>query len=220
MSILDSLLHIVAPHACEGCGAEGAVVCLSCIQALPTLPSRCYRCSRSTESFRTCRNCRSRTSIARLYSAALYSGVAKSIVQRLKFERAMAAANDMAAALAYRLPCDEWIVTHVPTASRRVRVRGYDQAALIARTLARQRGLPYFSLLARTTETRQVGQKKTTRQEQMAAAFQAIRPRLFQNKRVLLVDDVITTGATLEAAARTLRDAGADEVSAAVFAVA
>jgi ComF family protein len=150
-----------------------------------------------------------------------YKGVAKDILQRLKFERARAGAEDVARILvsAYT-PGDDVLVTHIPTAASRVRQRGYDQAELIARAFARLAELPYAPLLVRIGNQRQVGQHREVRTQQMQQAFRPIHITSLQNRHILLIDDVLTTGATCEAAARTLRQAGAKRVSAAVFAVA
>ncbi len=150
----------------------------------------------------------------------MYDAAAKELVYKLKFDRCRKAADDMAALLADCLEVRECtVISHIPTAPARVRQRGYDQAALIARALARRVGISYATLLVRTGEQRQVGQKRTQRQRQMRNAFRAIRPELL-NQHVLLIDDVLTTGATCEAAAQALKSAGARRVSAAVFAAA
>jgi predicted amidophosphoribosyltransferase len=112
------------------------------------------------------------------------------------------------------------LIAYVPTAPQRVRERGYDQAALIAKELAIRSKLPYHTLLARTGTQRQLGQQRAVRKEQMTGAFRSLDKIDLQDKHVLLIDDVLTTGATCEAAARALRQAGAKRVSAAVFAVA
>ncbi|HSX32472.1 MAG TPA: phosphoribosyltransferase family protein [Candidatus Saccharimonadales bacterium] len=144
----------------------------------------------------------------------------KAVVHSLKFGRAQAAAKDIAAAMAASLETATFTaIVPVPTVSARVRKRGYDQAALIARELARLTGLPYASLLIRTGGSRQVGHTRIERRQQMERAFRAVDPAA-QYSHVLLIDDVITTGATCEAAARTLRQAGVASVSAAVFAAA
>ena len=147
--------------------------------------------------------------------------MAKELVYALKFARAKAAADVVAKALAAdgRLP-EGVIVTHVPTVPGRMRERGYDQAALIARRLSARKGLPYLTLLARTGGQRQLGQGRAIRKQQMTDAFRLARGADVRGKHILLVDDVLTTGATCEAAARVLRGAGAQRVSAAVFAVA
>lgn len=111
----------------------------------------------------------------------------------------------------------ETVVTHIPTATSRVRRRGYDPAELIARALAKESGLKHKTMLLRVTQTRQVGAKRNKRIMQMEYAF---KPALEvpSSVPVLLVDDLTTTGATLESAAKCLKTAGAKTVNAAVFA--
>ena len=107
-----------------------------------------------------------------------------------------------------------------PTATSRVRQRGYDQAKLLARALARQAGLPYLDCLARVGQTHQVGATREQRLRQLQAAFRVRRPNAVRSAYLLLVDDVSTTGATLELAATILKSAGARRVDAIVFAQA
>ncbi len=148
----------------------------------------------------------------------MYEGVAKDLIHVLKFERSRASADVVANLLAETLPVlGDIVITHVPTATSRIRTRGYDQAALIARRLAIQLGVEYAPLLSRLGQQRQVGKNRSERRSQMQELFIATKKPA---KHVLLVDDVITTGATLEACARILKDAGAKRVSAAVFAAA
>jgi ComF family protein len=149
-----------------------------------------------------------------------YTPLVKEVVHALKFARAQSAAKDVAAAMVDCIePATGMVISHVPTVPARVRLRGYDQAALIARELARLTGIPYVPLLARTGGSRQVGHTRLERRKQMEQAFRLLgTPQ--QYTHVLLVDDVLTTGATCEAAARTLRQAGARRVSAVVFAAA
>jgi ComF family protein len=221
MSPIEQLLKIIAPFSCVRCGVEGALLCARCREALPTLPPRCYRCNRASASYRTCAACRPHSSLSQVWARTPYEDPAKQVIHRLKFERAQAAARDIAAAMAGMLPADSCeIITYVPTASSRVRLRGYDQAQLIAKELARLQSVPCASLLVRAASARQVGQGRAVRLEQMQHAFRAVHTNRFQKQRVLLVDDVITTGATCEAAAQALRQAGASTVSAAVFAAA
>jgi ComF family protein len=182
---------------------------------------RCYRCGKANDDFRTCSACRRQGKLAAVWSRAAYEGAAKDVVYRLKFARARAGADVMAGLMAGRLPAGTgWLVTYAPTAAPRVRGRGYDQAALIARSLARQMNLPYTPLLARQGQQRQVGQTGQSRRIQMARAFRPLTPKKALGKHILLIDDVITTGSTLEAAAKTLLETGAKRVSAAVFAAA
>lgn len=221
MGIIEQFLRVIAPHQCIGCTVEGQLLCARCARSLPAVPSRCYRCQRPTEAFRTCTACYSSSSLFGVTPFTKYDGLAKEVIHCLKFERSRAAAEDIAEALATRLSFAGMdVVTYVPTAPARVRSRGYDQAQLIAKATAELAQLPCITLLARNGNLRQLGKDRATRHEQIQDAFYAVHSNLGSGRRVLLIDDVLTTGATCEAAAATLCQAGAKRVSAAVFAVA
>ena len=221
MTVIERFLNLIAPFACLDCGEEGSLWCVNCEAGNRSIPSRCYRCLKLTEEFRTCPSCRASSDLAQVWVAAAYEGTPKSLVRHLKFERARAAANDVARALERQLGAHAasggYIISAVPTAASRARHRGYDQAELIARALARRTGLPWKTLLARSGSARQLGASRQQRRTQLQEAFRPQHAHLFAGKNVLLVDDVLTTGATLEAAAQTLKKAGARRVSAIVF---
>ncbi len=192
---------------------------------MPTLASpvpECIFCHRRKETKvhpHVCRSCRPTLPFDCLVIAADYEGIAKNLVHKLKFERARSAAYPMAEILAQyvsSVPVASGIVTHLPTASRRIRQRGYDQSALVAKFLARNLGLPYAALLHRQGDKRQLGQGRRIRQVQLEGAFWTAAH--LQNKHVILVDDVITTGASTVRAATVLREAGADSITVAIFA--
>ncbi len=111
------------------------------------------------------------------------------------------------------------LILPVPLHASRLRRRGFNQALLLARPLARRRHLPTpHSLLVRSRRTRpQVGLSEKVRRRNMAGAFTVTEPRRVRNRAILLVDDVYTTGATLEECAATLRRAGAKRVDALVL---
>ncbi|HET8709331.1 MAG TPA: phosphoribosyltransferase family protein [Candidatus Saccharimonadales bacterium] len=154
-----------------------------------------------------------------MYVATAYQGVAKDAVWKLKFEGAQAAAHDMATVMAALLPVDAvTLLVPAPTATSHIRRRGYDQARLLARAVAKQTGLPHAPCLVRLGQQRQVGANRQQRFEQLAGAFRLAAGYDVTGKTILLVDDVLTTGATLEAAAAVLKQAGARRVEAVVFA--
>ena len=142
----------------------------------------------------------------------------KQLIHDFKFERKQAVAPIMARLMAESLPYlpADTIVTHVPTATSRVRQRGYDHARLLAKFLAKEAGLAYLPLLARVGQARQVGAKRQTRLSQLDGAFRVIGP--VQKAPIVLVDDIVTTGATLATATRCLKSSGAKVVDAVVFA--
>ncbi|HSW99358.1 MAG TPA: phosphoribosyltransferase family protein [Candidatus Saccharimonadales bacterium] len=204
MSIIEHIFRIIAPHSCVGCGKEGVLLCTACAQELPAVPA-----TPTTPP------------LLPIQAATEYTGIAKKLIHCLKFERANAAAEDIAALMAQRLVFPEGaIVTHVPTVPARVRARGYDQAQLIAKAVARRAQLPYVPLLARSGQQRQVGQGRAARLQQMRGAFSVSRPAAATGRHIIIVDDVITTGSTCAAAATALLAAGAEHVEAAAFAAA
>ncbi len=219
MSFIEHILASIAPHICEGCEVEGVLLCANCVATLEPSIEMCYQCRKFSQDGKTCKSCRSQSKLVRVIALTSYNGLAKQLVWRLKFKRARAAGDEIGRLLAtFVTDLDDALVVHVPTATSRVRRRGYDQSAVIARRLAKQRKWRYYPLLSRRGQHKQVGASGTVRRARMEHAFQVRRPALAAGRTILLVDDVITTGTTLEAAAKTLKAAGAKRVEAVVFA--
>ncbi len=149
-----------------------------------------------------------------------YNTELKELIFAMKYGRCRAAARECGALLAkiigYLPPGT--LITHLPTASQRVRQRGFDQAALIAESLAKSLRCRYIPLLSRVSQVDQIGKNRIERQKQMQGSFACKSQDQLQGKTVLLVDDVITTGASIEAAAYVLRKHGAAHVDVAVIA--
>jgi ComF family protein len=220
MSILDTFIGKLAPHECLGCGAEGDLLCSACSANLTAAPERCYLCQKIMNKSLTCSLCRSKSSLHRVHVVTVYGTVAKSLIWKLKLAGAQSAARIMAlhmARLMGGLP-DKAIIVPVPTATSRVRQRGYDQAKLLARELSKQTRLPYRNCLARSGQTHQHGLPRRERLTRLETAFHASKAQTIHKAHVILVDDVVTTGATFEAAAKVLRAAGAAQIEAVVFA--
>ena len=224
MSLVEQLIAIIAPHYCIGCEAEGDVICASCRQNIQPIPERCYKCRKATPDSLTCPSCRKNSLLRHVWVAGSYDGIPKDLVHMLKFDGVRAAAQDMAAMMAplpVGLDESEMVyIVHIPTATSRVRQRGYDQAELLAQALAKQLDIQHRSLITRIGQSRQVGAKRADRLSQLQGAFRLRHEALIKGAHIVLVDDVITTGATLETAARALKKAGARQVDAIVFAQA
>jgi ComF family protein len=153
--------------------------------------------------------------VGRVVWAAPYEGVARELVAALKFRARVGLAAVLAAALADACaPPPHWELVAVPPAPARLRRRGFDPAELIAAALAARLGVPRSQCLRRADGPRQVGRSRNARRTSPPRVRAAGRVP----SRALLVDDVLTTGATLGACAAALRTAGAVDVEAAVFA--
>jgi ComF family protein len=158
----------------------------------------------------SCRNCPPEP-IATSRAPFSYEGPAKNAIHRLKFSGWRTVAGALAAAMAATSPAEADIVTWVPLARRRRAERGYDQAQALAHALAPLLGLPDRALLRRKASTgAQARRPGTERRSAMAGAFAAVSR--VTPRRVLLVDDVLTTGATAADCARALVEAGARQV--------
>lgn len=215
--VLRRMARWVAPPSCVVCGGEGRVVCQACVQGLVTPRSpTCFWCGAPTPHGRTCGSCRVLITLEGVVVASHYEGASRQLISVLKYHHQRDAAAALAATLTPLLDASDFdVVTSVPIATSRLRQRGYNQSELIAREVARQLGLPYRPLLRRLRNTQQVGKSRHQRLEQVSGLFVA---RGTPPRRVLVVDDVLTTGATLNACAIALQAAGAQEVWGAVAA--
>lgn len=154
-----------------------------------------------------------------MLAAVPFTGRARRVVLGLKYRNRRSVSRHLAGLIVNRLLTerahrDVDVVTWAPTSSRRRRERGFDQGEFLARAVARQLGVPCRRLLDRDGSTPQTGR---TRRERLAGPTFVARPDV-DGVRVLVVDDVVTTGSTLSAAAAALHDRGAVARLAAVAA--
>jgi ComF family protein len=150
---------------------------------------------------------------------------AQKLVHLYKFGQLRAAAEPIAELMSGTFAksnpapaASDYIIVPVPTATSRVRQRGFDHSALLAKLLARKLGFSCRPALGRLGQSRQLGSLRSQRLVQATDNYYVRLPRIVNGRNVLLVDDVATTGATLIGAARALRQSGARRVDALVFA--
>lgn len=236
---VGGLLDLLLPTGCLACGAwiprergSGAIVCDTCVTRLPLAPwPRCPRCHHPLGTGRTrepqCRMCRAwPPALARARHAHVLAPPADTLVHALKYEGWRELAPVMGAAMAAVAPPagspgGRRVVVPVPTTSRRVRARGYNQALLLASSVAERLGLELAEALRRTRGgATQVALHPSQRRANVRGAFQAREEALpaLRGAHVLLVDDVLTTGATAVAAATELALAGVSEVTLLTYA--
>lgn len=216
--MLDSLLEYIAPHHCYGCGKTGALLCDNCKYDITSeLFSACVACGRNVPGvYGICSACKV------LYDRAWCIGerkeVLRGVIDHYKFMNSKAAYRPLAELLDACLPVlpKNTIIVPVPTVSSHIRQRGYDHMHLVARKLANIRKAPLSTSLVRITSTKQRGATASTRQKQARRAF-SWEGGADSEATYLIIDDVVTTGATLTYAAKTLKDAGATDVWAAVI---
>jgi len=201
------LLHLVAgglaPPLCAACGRgcrSDAILCTRCARRLAA--------SDPLEGYGA-------PGLDRAWSSAPHDSTARSLVAALKFRHLLPVAELMADRIQWLAPGSllSGTVVSVPTAPLRSALRGFDPAAEIAAALAERAGLPLSTCLIRRGGGRQVGKRRAQR----IGHPPVIQAHGEVPRSVLLVDDVLTTGATLSSCARSLRSAGAIRVAAITF---
>jgi ComF family protein len=212
-------LDFIFPKQCVGCGREGMFLCATCQKTITRiLPPLCPKCGRPQPSGVLCPDCvKWSASIDGIRSPFKFDGVIRKAVHQLKYRNLRALSAQLAGFLyeytvSYPLPTD--VLVPVPLHSKRLKERGYNQSELLARELSKLTGIPliedslvrqrYAGPQARTTSV-------TERQSNVSGAF-TCRNRILKDKAVLLIDDVSTSGTTLDACAGELKKSGAASV--------
>lgn len=219
-TVLRSGLDFALPPRCAGCGAitqEVDLFCGNCWPELHFLSGGCQRCGHPLEATEaeTCGACHAedRPALDRMRAAVAYGDIARSLAIRLKYGRKTALARTMAGYM--RRPLAELdpeaLLVPVPLHRWRLWSRGFNQAQLIARALGGREVDPL--LLQRTRRTPKLkGLNPSERRKLVNGAFALRGGRTVKGRKIILVDDVFTTGATAEACARLLKRKGAARV--------
>lgn len=220
MLLFERIISLISPDECLACNEEGSVFCDACREAEIVAPaSSCYHCGDITKDFATCLKCKNRSPLSHVWVASSYESFPRGLIHDFKFKAHRSAVTPIAEMCVATLPFLEgFIITHVPSSPPRIRERSFDHAKLLASRISRLQHLPHFSLLRRVKNVRQTGASKAERLRHMDGAFVSKSEYVIKGAKILLVDDVMTTGASLEEAARVLKMAGAKEICAVVFA--
>lgn len=218
ITMVDKMLTFIAPHLCSGCGEIGTLLCDHCKYDI------------IKTSFDACMVCKSPTSVGiciehnKSLKNAWIVGERRGTLQRLiggyKFQNMKAAAKDLAGLLDTCLPAlaKDVVFVPIPTAPAHIRERGYDHTLLLTKYLAHMRNLPIERVIARRNVETQHHANRADRIKQAVTAFR-LQGSIDPAKHYIIVDDVITTGATIDFASQLLADAGATNISVAALAL-
>lgn len=228
-------LDLIYPRICVGCGCpvgyDGHLLCGKCLLTLSVIHAPfCRHCgdpvAGHVEHDYLCSYCKRRPpSFRAARSAVRYRGAAQKLIKALKYQGMTAVADDavplLAAVVASFYSGVKFdAVLGVPLHHKRRRSRGYNQSALLANKLGRWLDVPspQFVVYRRRNTPSQTGLSLAARNRNVSGAFAVRRPEWIEGRRVLLVDDVMTTGATVNACSRALVKAGAASVRVATVA--
>ncbi len=222
--MLSAFFDLLLPPRCGGCGRVGAWLCDPCRGRIRYLHEPlCRRCGAEVETARSDCGCRKRLrSLTRLRSAVAYEGPIELAIQKLKYYGWRRLARPLALLLVERLVVEGLAascVVAVPLHRERLRTRGFNQSELLAREVRACMAMePTPGRLVRTRATPpQVGHDRLWRQDNVRGAF-AWHGAGLEGRSILLIDDVATTGATLEACASALKAGGSGPVIGAAVA--
>lgn len=211
------------PRLCPGCHdwtGAGRQLCPACEKLLPRLASACPRCALPYDhphTRGTCGACQRRPPVFAAARAAFrYAPPVDHFIRSFKFHNDLGLGALLGAELARAVQAAERpnLIVPVPLHVSRLRSRGYNQALEIARVVARALDLPLdaHGLVRSRATGAQSDLPLTTRRRNVRGAFKARAPRCYRGLHIALVDDVMTSGSTADAAARALRAAGAKRV--------
>ncbi len=213
-----SFIDLLYPPKCGGCQRSGALWCEICqAEVIWVRPPLCEKCGQPDVASGLCANCRKTPlQIDFIRSAAWFEGALRQAIHRFKYERWSSLAEPLGQLLAdcwqaHGFQAD-WLAP-VPLHSARERERGYNQAALLAQHVSKRCNVPLLDHGLRRTRVTAVQMELNAAERKLnvAGAFACHDPRV-KSKRVVVIDDVCTTGSTLEACADALLKAGAASV--------
>lgn len=208
----EKLLDILYPPKCAFCGRlleDSAVrICDGCVSSLPYTDGKC-----ADARF-----------VSRVRAPLYYENDVRQALLRFKFHSSPYLAETFGGMIAEEVrrdpPMDFDILSWIPLSRRRKRKRGYDQAELLCRAAGKKLGYPAISTLRKKRDVpAQSGLNSAEeRRANISGCYEAIDPNAIRGKRILLIDDIVTTGSTLSEAAKMLLLAGAEEVFASTVA--
>ena len=212
-------LNLIAPHSCRGCGSLGKPLCNCCKNyIINSRENYCPNCKAKNKTG-NCKNCKD---LPKIFIVAERSSLVGKLIYDFKFSSVRALSTPLAELLDQVLPKIPGNVKIVPlpTIAKHVRARGLDHTYLIAKSLSNLRNYKTERLLLRAKNTVQVGASENTRKKQAETAYKlAKNAEIDKEATYILLDDIWTTGASMKAAVKKLRQAGVSKIVIAILAV-
>lgn len=221
--IRDSILDFILPIFCAGCGKEGEWLCKECEEVIKISSAQfCPVCKANTIGGRACNKCNSKSYLSALISAGFYHDkILRGLIASFKYHNAREVIKNLEKFI-FRFFCKinlvfdrDAIIVPVPLHRRKKWARGFNQAEIIARFLNKRFDLKIDNdIIKRTINTEEQAKIKKIgkRSENIKDAFAIVNKKDAKGRSFILVDDVYTTGATMQECAKVLRESGAEKI--------
>ena len=210
-----NIVDLIFPKICVGCGGEGEYICKKCQERLIRPESICPMCCKPSLDGWTHVRCKKRYGMERLIVGLPYRGLVQDCLKKVKYKSAWGIISFLCSVSDFE-EIKGGFVTSVPMWRNKERERGFNQAQIIAKILTENNDIQYLEMLKRTRDTKPMfGLKKSERQENIKEAFElSEKGKVINEKwnRIILVDDVWTTGATMRECTRVLKKVGVQEI--------
>ena len=226
-TVFKALLDFLLPQRCLLCNIEisRGILCNNCLDYLPVPKSPlCLKCGRPVKKTGFCRYCTEKTYIDHGRAFMLFIPPADKIIHHFKYRKKTSYSKFLGRAMANLIHTDHYLkkaemIVPVPLFWWKYLRRGYNQAALLADAICSENGLVIKDIIKRTRNTRsQTRLTDNDRRKNILNAFM-IKNNCIKEKRIILIDDVMTTGVTINECAKVLKQAGAGKVYSCVAAI-
>ena len=211
-AFLDFLFY----ETCFSCGKSGATVCKRCLNSLEPARLKCLKCGQHNPYGLYCAGCSSESRPNQVLAIYRYNNLAKDLIHIFKYEDGQLLASIFGDKLSFAIKkyrLNDFVLVPIPLSKKRLRYRGYNQSFLLVNEISRHEGVPFADIMERRQSVlSQVQTGSRGERRQNVKGIFSIKKDIDLPRKIILVDDVITTGATVEEAAKVLKRAGVGDV--------
>jgi len=232
MSVKDFLLDLIFPKECLSCKQSGTYLCQSCFKKIEfNIKKYCPLCKKDLENINICKNCQEKTYLDNIWVSANYNNqILQDLIHCYKYQFIEELSSILSGIMIKyildnnifineNITQENTIIIDIPLHKKRYLKRGFNQSDLLARDISNHFSIDKFNLLKRKKNTvSQINLKRSERQENIKDAFVINSNNISSNKKIIIIDDVITTGSTLNECAKVLAGQGFAEIYGLVIA--